>query len=113
MGFDAFFFARLDYQDKDKRLADKSMEFVWRPSWETLGETTQILTHAMYHHYSAPTGFDFDTLSDDQPFITDQNLDTYNAPERSADLYDWITHQSEHYLSQNDMMIPMGDDWRF
>ena len=113
MGFDAFFFARLDYQDKDKRLADKTMEWVWRPSWDTIGESAQILTHAMYHHYSAPSGFDFDTLSNDQPFIVDENLDTYNAPERTADLYDWITHQAEHYRSQNDMIIPMGDDWRF
>ena len=38
MGFDAFFFARLDYQDKDRRLADKEMEYIWRPSWEELGE---------------------------------------------------------------------------
>ena len=65
MGFDAFFFARLDYEDKEARLADKEMEWVWRPMWETLGESAQIFTHALYHHYSAPPGFDFDTLSDD------------------------------------------------
>jgi len=28
MGFDAWFFARLDYQDKEKRLNEKSMEYV-------------------------------------------------------------------------------------
>lgn len=92
MGFDAFFFARLDYQDKDKRLSDKSMEWVWRPSWDSIGESAQIFTHALYHHYSAPSGFDFDTLSNDQPFIIDENLETFNAPDRTADLYDWITH---------------------
>lgn len=37
MGFDAWFFARLDYQDKQKRLADREMEFVWRPFYDTLG----------------------------------------------------------------------------
>lgn len=31
MRFDALFFARIDYQDKAKRLEDKSMEFLWRP----------------------------------------------------------------------------------
>lgn len=32
LGFDGMFLARLDYQDKNKRLKDKSMEFVWRAS---------------------------------------------------------------------------------
>jgi hypothetical protein len=39
MGFDAFMFGRLDYQDKDVRLDEKSMEFVWRPMHDTLGES--------------------------------------------------------------------------
>jgi hypothetical protein len=38
MGFDAVFIARMDRHDKDKRLEDKSMEFVWRPS-STLGSS--------------------------------------------------------------------------
>jgi hypothetical protein len=112
MGFDAFFFARLDYEDKKARLADKEMEWVWRPMWESLGESAQIFTHALYHHYSAPPGFDFDTLSDDEPFIVDQNLETYNAPERTADLHNFILHQDEHYVGNN-MFITMGDDFRF
>jgi hypothetical protein len=39
MGFDAFFIARLDYQDKQNRLDEKTMEFVWRPMFDTLGES--------------------------------------------------------------------------
>jgi hypothetical protein len=39
MGFDAFFFARLDYQDKEKRLKDKTMEFIWRPMHDSLGDS--------------------------------------------------------------------------
>jgi alpha-mannosidase len=37
MGFDAWFFARLDYKDKEKRMNDKELEWVWRPSSDTLG----------------------------------------------------------------------------
>jgi lysosomal alpha-mannosidase len=37
MGFDAWFFARADYQDKIRRMADKEMEFVWRPFYDSLG----------------------------------------------------------------------------
>lgn len=32
MGYDGLFFARLDYQDKAKRLNDKTMEMVWKAS---------------------------------------------------------------------------------
>jgi len=40
MGFDAFMFARLDYQEKEIRLANQTMEWVWRPMWDTLGDST-------------------------------------------------------------------------
>lgn len=32
LGFDGMFFGRLDYQDKIKRLKDKTMEFIWKGS---------------------------------------------------------------------------------
>ena len=36
-GYDGLFFGRLDYQDKDKRRYNKSMEMLWRAS-ESLGK---------------------------------------------------------------------------
>lgn len=39
MGFDGMFFGRLDYQDKAKRLADKTAEFIWKGS-PNLGKGT-------------------------------------------------------------------------
>ena len=38
MGLDAWFFARLDYEDKAQRLEDKTMQFVWKPMMDSLGE---------------------------------------------------------------------------
>ena len=38
MGLDAWFFARLDYEDKAQRLEDKTMQFVWKPMMNSLGE---------------------------------------------------------------------------
>lgn len=32
MGFDGFFFGRLDYQDKANRMQKREMEMVWRAS---------------------------------------------------------------------------------
>ena len=39
MGFDAWFFARLDYQDKEKRMDEQSLQRVWRPFYDHLGKT--------------------------------------------------------------------------
>lgn len=92
MGFDAWFFARLDYQDKERRLDTQEMEWLWRPFFNHLGKRTQIFTHAMYQHYSAPSGFNFDTLSDDGPIVDNPSLDTYNVNTKIADFKDWIVH---------------------
>ena len=40
MGFDAWFFARLDYQDKARRLNVSEMEWVWRPFFDHEGKRT-------------------------------------------------------------------------
>ena len=38
MGLEAWFFARLDHTDKDERLVNKSMNFLWRPFSEHFGK---------------------------------------------------------------------------
>jgi hypothetical protein len=37
MGFEAWFFARIDHADRDQRLKDKSMNYLWRPFAEHFG----------------------------------------------------------------------------
>lgn len=112
MGFDAWFFARLDYQDKERRLEALEMEWVWRPFYDHLGKRTQIFTHTLFNHYSAPPGFCFDTNCDDDPFVTDPNLETYNAPEKGLEFFAWIQHMSLHYKT-NHLFITMGDDFNY
>jgi len=41
LGFDSIHFARIDYQDRAKRKADKSLEVVWRGS-KTFGSSAQV-----------------------------------------------------------------------
>lgn len=90
------------------------MEWIWRPMNESLGETSQIFAHTLYNHYCSPSGFDFDsTVYDDySPFISDPNLDTYNAPEKAVAMHNWITNMSQHYRSNN-LFITMGCDFAF
>jgi hypothetical protein len=88
------------------------MEWVWRPFYDSLGSRTQIFTHALYHHYSAPDGFCFDVRCNDDPFVDDETLETYNADKKVEDFYNWIMHQKEHYKT-NHLFITMGDDFAY
>ena len=84
MGFDAWFFSRLDYQDRDRRLDAKEMEFLWRPYFDHFGFDKQVFTHSLYYGYRSPLGFDYDTSSKDDAFVDNPNLSTYNADTKAA-----------------------------
>jgi alpha-mannosidase len=45
VGFDALFFGRIDYQDHDLRVANKSLQFVWAPS-QSQGMAQAVYTEA-------------------------------------------------------------------
>lgn len=79
MGFDALFFGRLDYQDKNKRMNEKSMEWIWIPNNESLGSDVNLFTHAMYNQYQSPNGLDWDMLNDYDPWCNDKESDSFNG----------------------------------
>ena len=66
LGMDGFFFARIDYDDKNRRLSDKTMEMVWQSS-PSLGAAGDIFTGVLYYFYGPPPGFCFDVRCSDQP----------------------------------------------
>lgn len=41
VGFDSFFFGRIDYQDRAKRKKEKSLEVIWQGS-KSLGPSAQV-----------------------------------------------------------------------
>jgi hypothetical protein len=106
MGFDAWFFARLDYQDKENRLNEQAMQYLWRPMAQHFGKDKQIMTYAMYRHYSAPPGFDVDLNGNDQA------VDDSNEADKKTQFYDFVTDMSSHYRG-NHILVPMGDDFRY
>lgn len=97
MGFDGMFITRLDYQNKARRLSDKSMEMVWQSS-QSLSEfffwtfielflsfhldDSDMFTGALYNEYAAPRGFCFDLTCDDEPIIDDAESPDYNIDSR-------------------------------
>jgi hypothetical protein len=86
MGFDALFFARIDDQDKDTRMNNKELEWVWRPNSKSLGNDIQIFTHTLYNHYSSPEDMNFDILDNNEPWINDPDSLDFNADKKAQEL---------------------------
>ncbi|KAG0460421.1 hypothetical protein HPP92_020718 [Vanilla planifolia] len=111
LGFDSVYFARIDYQDREKRWLNKSLEVVWRGS-KTFGPSSQIFASAFPVHYSAPEGFNFEVYSEDSPIQDDPLLYDYNVDLRVNDFIDAALAQA-NLTRTNHIMWTMGDDFQY
>lgn len=68
VGFDSVFFGRIDYQDREKRKGDKSLEVIWRGS-KSLGSSSQIFAGAFPKNYEPPPGGFYYEITDDSPVV--------------------------------------------
>ncbi|XP_063233903.1 lysosomal alpha-mannosidase-like [Bacillus rossius redtenbacheri] len=111
MGFDGLFFGRLDYQDKNSRLQNRSMELMWRASAD-LGSDADLFTGVNFNGYSAPSGFCFDIKCSDEPIIEDDESPEYNVPRKLNSFVDQVKKQASFYATDN-IMLTMGDDFNY
>ncbi|KAK1325264.1 hypothetical protein QJS10_CPA01g00395 [Acorus calamus] len=111
LGFDALYFARIDYQDRAKCWIDKSLEVIWLGS-RTFGSSSQIFTSAFPVHYSPPTGFHFEVDDNDPPVQDDPLLYDYNVEQRVSDFISAATTQA-NVTRTNHIMWTMGDDFQY
>lgn len=135
IGFDGLFFARLDYQDKNKRLQTKTMEMIWEGSsdlgeflitWGFLrfkpknltlislrtGSDGDVLTGALLNHYSTPGGFCWDIFCGDEPIIDNPDLPDFNVGNRVDAFINTARSQSQYFQSNN-IMMTFGDDFQY
>ncbi|XP_044500612.1 alpha-mannosidase isoform X1 [Mangifera indica] len=111
VGFDSVHFARIDYQDRAKRKADKSLEVIWQGS-KTFGSSSQIFTNAFPVHYSPPVGFHFEVDDDFVPLQDNPLLEDYNVDGRVNEFIEAALSQANVTL-ENNVMWTMGDDFQY
>lgn len=111
MGYDGVFFARVDWRDKMERLNNKKAEMIWQGS-NKLGASSNIFTSLLYNHYSAPSGFCFDVLCQEDPIVTDERNSEYNFKSKVENFNNFIRSQASHYKTNN-IIITMGDDFNY
>ncbi|XP_057965070.1 alpha-mannosidase [Malania oleifera] len=111
LGFDSVHFARIDYQDREKRKEDKSLEVIWRGS-KTFGSSSQIFANAFPVHYSPPPGFHFEVNDDTVPVQDNPLLYDYNVEQRVNDFINASMVQA-NVTRTNHIMWTMGDDFQY
>lgn len=112
LGFDSLFFGRIDYQDRAKRINEKSLEFVWQGS-KSLGSSAQIFAGAFPKNYEPPPGGFYYEVNDDSPIVQDDiNLFDYNVQER-VDAFVAAAVSQANITRTNHIMWTMGTDFKY
>ncbi|KAE8620084.1 hypothetical protein XENTR_v10010093 [Xenopus tropicalis] len=112
MGYDGFFFGRLDYQDKANREKTKQMEMLWRASDDISPPYADLFTGVLPNGYNPPDGFCWDQLCDDTPIIDDPSVEDYNADVIVQKFLKAATQQAQKYLSSH-IVMTMGSDFQY
>lgn len=112
MGFDGFFFGRLDYQDKKVRKKTLQMEQVWRASTSLKPPTADLFTSVLPNMYNPPEGLCWDMLCADKPVVEDTRSPEYNAKELVRYFLKLATDQGKLYRTKHTVMT-MGSDFQY
>ncbi|XP_035888341.1 lysosomal alpha-mannosidase isoform X2 [Phyllostomus discolor] len=112
MGFDGFFFGRLDYQDKWVRKKNLEMEQVWRASASLKPPAADLFISVLPNVYNPPDHLCWDALCADKPIVEDPRSPEYNAKQLVDYFLDLATAQGQLYRTSHTVMT-MGSDFQY
>lgn len=113
MGYDALYFAREDYQDRQYREYRRTLEHVWHGSDDLDGNRSDIFTGMMQMGYGPPKGLDWDLVGgQDDPIVDNINSEEYNVPE-IVEKFQKLAKKYSYYYATNHIMFPMGTDFNY
>ncbi|KAL1005722.1 hypothetical protein UPYG_G00063150 [Umbra pygmaea] len=112
MGYDGFFFGRLDYQDRDHRRAAREQEMLWRASESLTPPVADLFTGILPNGYNPPEGFCWDQLCDDPPIRDDPDLEDYNVDDVVIRFLKIALEQAKVYKT-NHIIMTMGSDFQY
>ncbi|KAJ3614411.1 hypothetical protein NHX12_017985 [Muraenolepis orangiensis] len=112
MGYDGFFFGRLDYQDRDHRRINRDQELLWRASESLEPPMADLFTGILPNGYNPPEGFCWDQSCDDPPIMDDPNLEDYNVDD-VVKRFTKIAHSQALMYKTNDIIMTMGSDFQY
>ncbi|XP_069023708.1 lysosomal alpha-mannosidase [Embiotoca jacksoni] len=112
MGYDGFFFGRLDYQDRMRRMKAKEQELLWRASDSLAAPAADLFTGILPNGYNPPEGFCWDQNCDDPPIRDDPDLEDYNVDDVVVRFLAIAKDQAAVYKT-NHIIMTMGSDFQY
>ena len=115
MGLEALFISRIATGDRDKRIKEKAMNYLWRPDTKHFGDQHELLVSYFTNTYCYPEGFAVDTIAEgeDDPFQPDKSRPkSYNAEVKATKLVNLVQWEADHRL-ENHIILPWGCDFSF
>uniref|UniRef100_A0ACD5UGW4 Uncharacterized protein n=1 Tax=Avena sativa TaxID=4498 RepID=A0ACD5UGW4_AVESA len=112
VGFDALYFSRIDYQDREVRKGTKKLETVWRSS-KTFGSSADIFSGIFPINYEPPPGEFYFEVDAESPLVQDDPLlFDYNVEQRVNDFVHAALSQA-NVTRTNHIMFTMGTDFKY
>ncbi|XP_056266285.1 lysosomal alpha-mannosidase isoform X2 [Pseudoliparis swirei] len=112
MGYDGFFFGRLDYQDRARRRTALEQELLWRASDSLTPPMADLFTGILPNGYNPPKGFCWDQSCDDPPIRDDPDLEDYNVDD-VVTRFLAIAHAQAKVYKTNHVIMTMGSDFQY
>ena len=109
MGFDAWFFGRMDWADYEQRIKNKELEWVWMPNGDA---SKKIFTHKMWVAYGWQPLDQFDVRFSNRPFISNKDSWSFNADEMAEKFFSNMKDKIDAYRSDH-IFQPYGDDFAY
>ncbi len=110
VGFDAFYFARIDYQDRIERRKNGKMEMLWRASPSLKNE---IFSGAFVQGaYCSPPVFGWGGAFDGEPIMNNQMLEDENI-QAKVDFFVSSVQEYATYSQGENVMYMMGCDYAY
>ncbi|KAK9903926.1 hypothetical protein WJX75_000663 [Coccomyxa subellipsoidea] len=123
LGFDAIYFARTDYQDRQLRSNTKDLELLWRGA-KSYGSSADVFTgNFPFGDYNPPAGFMWEwgfegEFKNREPIIDCDDCGEYNVQDRLNQFMDecdkrFNVSQGNDITGANDIMLTMGTDFTY
>lgn len=112
LGFDGMFFMRIGWRDKEARIQNKSLDFIWHADRALAGQSSSIFSNVFRDTYDSPPGFCFDVHCLDDELVDNKKSFEFNIDFKGNAFIDYIRKYAES-KSLGHVLIPMGGDFQY
>ncbi|CAH8671029.1 unnamed protein product [Schistosoma curassoni] len=113
-GFDAVYFQRIDYREKQKRKRLKQLEVLWDTTTTNINNSSLygLFTGMFYDTYCYPPNLELDDKYPDNTIVDNPYIPEYNVDSIVKKFIDYVHMISKAYQT-NHIMVLMGCDFTY